>query len=492
MKKFFTTFYGKLSAIFLILLIIMGIAQVLITLQSSTRFYSEADQKLNSRLAFDMANEFRPFLKDSINFAGIEQTIHYMMIMNPKIEIYLLDGSGKILAFFAEPQKKVQAKFVDVDPIRRFLAANANMPILGDDPRHIGRKKPFSVASLKIGQSIDGYLYIIIGSEQFDSAASTIRESYIVQTILKGLLVTLLFTGIIGLILFALLTRRLRRMAEVVRQFERGMLEKRIPVKSNDEVGHLAQSFNRMADTIVTNMDELKKNDNLRRELVANVSHDLRSPLASIQGYLETILMKDKTLTAEERNQFLQVILNNTTLLNNLVEQLFELSKLDARQVQPNPEPFSMAELAQDVVMKFKPRAEKRNVDLQAVLPENLPQVKADIGLIERALSNLIDNALRYTPEKGTVKVVLSNSHKRVRVLVSDTGNGISADDLPFIFDRFYRAEKSRARTTGGTGLGLAISKKILELHGSTITVESVVNVGTTFSFDMDASPRST
>jgi signal transduction histidine kinase len=485
MKKFFQSFYGKLSIVFLILLLIMGIVQVLLTVQASMQYVSEAEQKVNVRLARDMAAEFSPFLKDSLNLAAIEHQIHYMMVINPKIEIYLLDEQGKILAFFAEPKKKVQRDVVDLRPIQAFLSHDAKLPILGDDPRHPGRVKPFSVAPLQIGKDVHGYLYIITESEQFDSAASMIRQSYIVQTMIKGLIITLIFTAIIGMILFAFLTRRLRAMTEVVSDFEQGKLENRVDVKSNDEVGQLAKSFNQMANTIVLNMEELKQTDDLRRELVAGVSHDLRSPLASIQGYLETILIKDEKLTPEEKNKYIEIILSNTQMLSKLVSELFELSKLDAKQVQPKPEQFSIAELTQDVVMKLKPQAEKNNIHLEPVFPKEIPLVFADIALMERALSNLIENAIRYTPTNGTVKVVLSNSNQKVRITVSDTGRGIPPQDLPYIFDRFYRVERSRNRTTGGTGLGLSIAKKILELHDSEILVESEVNVGTKFYFDL-------
>lgn len=486
MKKFFQSFYGKLSIVFLVLLIILGIVQVLVTVQASMEFVSEAEQKVNVRLAKDMAAEFSPYLTDSLDLASIEHQIHYMMIINPKIEIYLLDGAGKILAFFAEPKKKVQQDSVNLNPIHRFLSNQEQLPIMGDDPRHPGRKKPFSVAPLQIGKDINGYLYIITESEQFDSAAGMIRESYIVQTTVKGLIITLIFTAIIGMILFAFLTRRLRAMTQVVKDFEQGKLDNRIDVKSNDEIGQLAKSFNQMADTIVLNIEELKRTDDLRRELVAGVSHDLRSPLASIQGYLETILIKEEKLSPEEKNKYLEIILSNTQMLSKLVAELFELSKLDAKQIQPNPERFSIAELVQDVVLKLKPGAEKHNINLEPIFPETVPLVYADIALIERALSNLIENAIRYTPRNGTVKVVLSVSEGKVRITVSDTGAGISQEDLPYIFDRFYRVERSRNRMTGGTGLGLAISKKILELHNSDIQVYSEVNVGTKFYFDLN------
>ncbi len=485
MKTLLNSFYAKLSVVFLLLLLVLGAAQILISVRSSIRFMNEADQKLNLPLARNMAAELSPFLKDSLALPAIEDKIHYMMVMNPKVEIYLLNGQGKILAFFADPKKKVRKEFVDTEPIQRFISSSPQELILGDDPKQPGSRKPFSVAPLTIGRNLDGFIYIILGSEQYETAAGMVRDSFIIRTMIIGLILTIVFTGIAGLILFFVLTRRLKAMTLVMQEFEKGEMDRRIPVSTHDEIGRLSYSFNTMADTIVNNMEELKRTDNLRRELIANVSHDLRSPLASIRGYLETVLMKEKTLSVKERSDYLNIILNNTVMLGHLVEELFELSKLDARQIQPRAESFSMAELVQDVVLKFQPQAENAGVHLDSVMPSQPVMVNADIGLIERALSNLIENALKFTHARGTVKVVISGSNKGIRTTISDSGPGIPGDELPHVFERFYRGDRSRARKPGGTGLGLAIARKILELHNSDIMVESQVNVGTRFYFDL-------
>lgn len=485
---FFKSFYARLSGIFLILLIIMVAVQVYITTNSWKAHYDLADQKLNKRLAKDIAAEFEPFLKDSIDYHHIHHSIHYMMVMNPKIEIYLLDNSGKILAFFAEPDKKVKVDFVNINPIRKFLVDDPQLPILGDDPRNPGVIKPFSAAHLKIGPNIDGYLYVIIGSEQFDMALSYSTEAYVAKTITNSLLITVLFTGFIGLILFAFLTRRFKKITSAVQNFERGNFTSRIDIKSTDEIGQLANTFNNMASTIEANIEELKKTDTLRRELIANVSHDLRNPLAAIRGYLETIQIKEKSLNEQERQKYISILLDTTNGLEKLVGQLFELSKLDAKQIEPAYEPFLLKEIVYDVIAKFKPRAEQAGVTLSANIPDGLPQVYADIALIERVLSNLIDNAIRYTPVNGIINISTEYEDKNIiRVRVKDTGSGIQQDELPYIFDRFYRVEKSRSEKTGGTGLGLAIAKKIIEIHKSTLSVVSELNKGSTFSFNLQA-----
>jgi signal transduction histidine kinase len=482
MKHILHSFYARLSALFLILIVALGAAIAVLCVRASMHFADEAEQKLNQALADSMAKEFQPFLHDTIDHERIAQKIQYMTGINPRIEIYLLGSNGMIKASFVQPGQEIAMATVHTGPLDAFMRGSA-LPILGDDPLSAGRKKPFSVAPIEIMGEVGCYLYIILGSERYDSVASMIKNSYIIRGALRGMALVLVVTGLAGLLLFAFLTRRLRAMREVVHAFEQGNYDRRVDRPSSDEVGHLAVSFNQMADTIVASMDEIKRSDQLRRELIANVSHDLRSPLASIQGYLETILIKDDTLRPEERRQYMETVLKNTHRLSTLVGELFDLSKLDARQVEPDFEAFSIAELVQDLVLQYRPRAEEAGVHLEAVLPDHLALVYADIGLVERAISNLIDNALRYTPADGLVRIVPSNEGDAVSVRVTDTGCGIPPEDLPHIFERFYRVEKSRARDRGGAGLGLAITQKILELHGSTLAVQSKVDKGTTFSF---------
>jgi len=281
------------------------------------------------------------------------------------------------------------------------------------------------------------------------------------------------------------LSEEARAIRDSVHRFARGNLDERVHDDSPDEIGQLADSFNRMADTIVENVDELKHVDQQRRELVANVSHDLRSPLSSMQGYLETIVIKDDVLSREERQRYLDTILRNTRSLGRMVGELFELSKLDAHQVRPDIEPFSVAELIQDLVLQLRPRAAERGVRLEADLPARIDLVAGDVGLIERVLVNLIENAIEFTPEEGSIRVTPAPKNGLLRVSVQDTGTGIPADELPFIFDRFYKVDKSRSKERGGAGLGLAIAQRIVELHDSRLVVRSREGEGTTFSFDL-------
>ncbi|MAB68003.1 MAG: two-component sensor histidine kinase [Bacteroidetes bacterium] len=431
-----------------------------------------------------MASHFQPYLMDSIEGDSIISVIQYLNGINPEIDIYLLSSNGMIKWFYPSqnPDAEVQISRVNTAPLDEFIAGEM-LPIYGDDPLNAGVKKPFSVAPISIMGSKGCYLYVILSGQQFDQAAAMVQNSYILRNTFIGLGLILLVTLILGLIVFRLLTSRLRHVSETVKSFEQGQLERRVKVNSNDEVGLLGASFNQMADTLVSNMDEIKQIDKLRRELVANVSHDLRSPLASIQGYLETIQQKEPSINPEDRSKYYEIVLRNTKKLGTLIEELFELSKFDAQDVQPEMEPVSMAELAQDLVQQFKPLAEQKGITLKAVLSdEHTNLVYADIALMERAISNLIDNALKHTPAGGTVSIISTNDKENVSFTISDTGKGIAEENIQRIFDRFYQEDPSR--TVGsGAGLGLSIAQKILELHGSKLSVESKSGNGTTFSF---------
>jgi predicted ATPase/signal transduction histidine kinase len=228
-----------------------------------------------------------------------------------------------------------------------------------------------------------------------------------------------------------------------------------------------------------------EENVYLRRELIANVSHDLRSPLASLRAYLETLLLKEEAVSVAERRHYLEIALSQAEHLQALISELFELARLDFQGYRIEAEPVQLGELASDVMQKLKLAALGRKVMLSASVEPELGLVRADIALIERTLTNLLENALAHTPAGGHIVLSVHARDRRVVVRVTDSGSGIAADDLPHIFERFYRADKARSLDGKGSGLGLAIVKRILELHDSEIRVESELGRGATFWFDL-------
>jgi signal transduction histidine kinase len=471
--------YTKLAVVLLALFFVVTGLYFALTFYTTRLATEEVDQRLNRGLAATIARE-KPVVGDGwIDWKMLDSVFQALMAVNPTIEIYLLDGNGRIIAFSAPPGK-VKRKTVGLDPIRRFLGGEP-LPIRGDDPRDNSRQKIFSVARLRDHH----YLYVVLGGEQYDSVVAQLRGSYILQQSAVAAVAGLLFAFAAGLLLFGAMTRPLRRLAAQMASFKSTELTAGARVEgrarqTGDEVGLLATTFEEMSARIGLQLEQLREVDLHRRELVANVSHDLRTPLASLRGYLDTLLLKEGTLTKEEQRRFLEIASRHSERLGRLVDELFELAKLDAQVTPLRAEPFSMPELVQDVVQKFQLRAEKAGVQLAAEFLHELPLVDGDIALMERVLENLIENAIRYTPAGGRVTVALVAEEGKVVVRVSDTGRGIAEESLPHIFDRFYRGDDSSG---GGAGLGLAIARRILELHGATLTAQSAVGKGTVFSF---------
>ena len=207
-----------------------------------------------------------------------------------------------------------------------------------------------------------------------------------------------------------------------------------------DEIAQLGRAYDEMAARIGEQLEALEKTDALRREMVAHVSHDLRTPLATLHGYIETLKLKDAELAPAERERYLAVALDQSERLRRLVGDLFELAKLDAHEQAPVCEPVSLAELASDIAQKFQLEARRNRSSIDIDAADGLPMVDADIALVERVLENLIDNALSHSPDGGAVRIPIAAEGDSVRVTVSDSGPGIAPEHLPRVFDRFYQA----------------------------------------------------
>jgi signal transduction histidine kinase len=481
-NSFFNSLFWKIGATFLVTLLILSAVYLYISVYTAEMYFQEASQKLNAEIAPHIAGENRCFINGEVNEEILKEVFHSVMVINPSIEVYLLDIEGKILTYFA-PNKIIKLDYVPLEPIKEFIEVGASSFVMGIDPKNETAMKGFSASEVFEDSTLRGYIYVILGGEEYENATQFVFGSYMLRLGVRSMAITLIAAALISLIALAFITRNLGKIILVIRSFKDGDLNARIKLKGGGELGEFANSFNEMADTIVSNIEEMKTMDNLRRELVANVSHDLRTPLATIQGYIETILMKADTLSEAERKKYTETIFSSTERLKNLVEELFELSKLEARETVPNPEPFSIAELVQDVQQKNLIITEPKKIDLSLEFPFNLPLVYADIGMMEKVLQNLLDNAIKFTPDGGNITISLFPQKEEILLSVKDTGAGINSKVLPHIFDRYQKAERTNLKDNEGLGLGLAIVKKILEVHNISISVESSEGNGTAFSF---------
>lgn len=492
MNRMLRTLYGKLAAVLFLLFLGVGILFVLLTLFTTQAHLQEMTQKLNSSLARHIASE-NPLLRGgAMNEGALRETFHMLMAVHPGIEVYLLDRQGAILAYSAPPGK-VKRERVALAPLQAFLEGTMRFPILGDDPRDVQRRKVFSVSRVPPEGPAQGYLYVILGGEEYDTVARMLQGSYIVRMSAWAAAGGLLFALAAGLLLFSRLTDRHRKLAGAVAAFQRSGFTERpeIPVRfdpdKGDEIDRLGAAFAGMAERIADQIRELRRADGQRRELLTHVSHDLRTPLTSLQGYLETLSMKEADLSPEERKEHLRIALRNCRRLAALIGELFELARLDSPDVPVRPERFSLGDLVQDVLQKFRLEADAKKIALSIRVEEGLSVAVGDIGLISRVLENLIGNALRATPENGEIAVAAAPSGQGLAVRVSDTGRGMTPEQVARLSGPARGEYPPPFRDEERAGLGLVIARRILELHGSGLRIESAVGVGTTFEFTLPA-----
>ncbi len=486
----------KLSIAMLAIVVLLGAAFYQIDRYSIRMYYEELSQRLNSSLAMYVVNAETLISGGVVNHEALSELANRAMVINPTAEIYLLSPRGEILGH-ALPPEDVVIERVDLQPIRDLLSESRPLPIKGINPRKPESQKVFSAFPITDPDNAEdpaGYLYVVLGGSQYEAIAETVAGSDKQRIVASGIFLLVLTAFVAGTLLFWFLTRRLRLLTSELSEFTEGKFQGEGLVQAidrpQDEIDQLRNACHFMAMTIQQQLSHLQENDRLRRELVTNISHDLRTPMATMQGYVETLIIKDKSLDTPTRMQYLSIARKHAEHLGKLIQDLFELATLDSSRVTPVFEEFSLTELIQDVVQEFELQAKELDVALQIDPPAETFTVIADISLIQRVLENLVGNALKYTPKGGKVTISVQPSSATVDVSVSDTGPGIAEEALPHIFDRFYKADPQGTKISGSMGLGLAIAKRILELHSSEIRVVSEKQRGTRFHFDLPRQAR--
>ena len=487
-----TRLIRKLGISFFLLILIMGMLYVFISIYFTNKYFEETSQRLNANLANYLIEEkfenggASPLLENGeLNKPLFGDLMHDMMAVNRAIEVYLIDDKGEILYSVVldhdSPEAKIQR--IDLQPVQAFLACNGDAYLLGDDPRNPGQQKIFSAGEL-ITDNFSGYIYIVLAGQAAEEVYSSLFGSYFLQLGIGASVLTMIFAALIGVLSVWFLTKNLRNIIATVRRFRDGDTEIRVDDPQSSDLSVLAQTFNEMADTLTANMKEIESVDRLRRELIANVSHDLRTPLAVLRGYVETYEIKLENLTEAQKRDYLETIKKSSDRLAKLIDQLFEYSKLEADQIEPQKEPFQIVELAHDLVNNYQVLAKEKDIAVRLEMPaDTTPLVFGDISLVERAIQNLMDNAIKFTPKGGSISFEIVSDAKNVTINITDSGPGIPENEQSYIFERYRQTPN--VKKGEGIGLGLAIVKKIMDLHDTTIHVFSPPEKGCTFQFGL-------
>ena len=490
----FSSLYSRLSIALWIVVVVLMLTQGAIHFL----LWKEANYEAGQRIGWDIAEEVSRQIQPLLIGAPVEQTkervpeaVARFALINPRIDFFLLDERGNVLAAPYFPR----SGRVDTGPIESFLTpvVSRKLPLLGQDP-FAKEPKVFSAARVSLNGE-PGYVYIILEGMRDQSLVRVTLDRYALIGSIAIAVIALLGAGGLGSFIFAVATRRYRQLVGAVHQLGEQNFEKRIAITGDDEIGQLASVINQMVDRITDIIGQLKETDRLRRELVASVFHDLNEPIASIHAYLDLLVLKGETFEPETHRQYLQSSLANAKRLSRLLQDLFELSKLEAKDKVPEPVTFNLLEIVdEELLPACKRLADAKQVELRIRADGVSPVVHADTAMVLRALSNLVENAIRYNREAGWVEVAFlpkaatATTPAGVTVEVRDSGPGIPAQDLPHLFVPFYRGSQQRNRgASAGSGLGLAIVRKLIEAHGSQIEVESELGKGTTFRFSLPA-----
>lgn len=475
--------FWKITAVFTALLIVLGVVFVLIASNFSKTYYTTAHQKLYGDLAGHLATFTKPFKEGVPDTTVTHDIIHSTMVANPSVEIYLLDTTGVIVDYVV-PDTSVQLHRVNMEKVKAWLASDDMDRPMGDNPKQPNEPSIFSTAPVYENGQLSGYVYAVLASARQKEILATLNSQFFLRLGGYFFFTALVVAFLVGVVIFFLMTNSLSKVTATVKRFKEGDYSARINEYDKGDLGTLSTTFNEMADVIVDNFDKITATDKFRQELIANISHDLRTPLSIIQGYVETLMIKTDEISTNDRDKYLAIMHDKTKKLSALVDQLFQYAKLEANLVKPEKEPFLINELVSDILMAYRIKAEEKSIKLNLDSPQKLPSVFADIALTERVFQNLLDNAFKFTPVGGSVTIKLSETKSHVKVQVVDTGIGIAPEDITHIFERYKQLDKENTAKKG-MGIGLAIVKKILELHQTSIDVSSKLGEGTVFWFDL-------
>lgn len=477
----------RLTLVFTAILLLCAVASCGVQLYSSRQFGNAMVQRLSANLAQQIVRS-EPLLdpQGQVNRQTLVTLFDRLMMLNPGVELYLLSPQGTLLAD-AAPPGHIKRQQLDLRPLMLFMQGT-EWPVYGDDPRSVDKLKVFSAAPIQQNGTLRGYLYIILQGEKSNALAAAAWQETLRSTVFWTLLSAALLGLLAGLLVWVWVTRPIGRLTAKVQRLDQDSIraikqlaQEQPEARPGNEVALLRNTFIELSRRIASQWDALSDSDRQRREFIANISHDLRTPLTSLLGYLETLSLKAETLSADDNRQYLAIALRQGHKVRHLSQQLFELAKLEHGGIKPQLEPFAIGELIQDVAQKFDLAIETRRLTLEVDIARSLPLLNADVSMMERVVTNLLDNAVRHTPHGGIIRLLVWQESGRIQVEVADSGPGVDKSLQTQLFRRPSALNPQAARENRG-GLGLLIVRRMLELHGGGIRLVDAAS-GACFRF---------
>lgn len=476
----FKSLFTKITVVFmLIILISFGVLSITIT--SIANDYAQSLKKEGVAKAAEMVSEY---IKRSFNgnspddFASYVEKNKYQLrsalglaLYYSDTNVFLVDTDGDALCsdLYASPDiitGKIKGSVIDK------LFSGLKVTDVSDLDGALNKEYLYTAIPIMYNDNI------YVGS--VFAFSESVQSSGLISELLKTIILSTMWIMIAMLIAIYFISERLigplRSMRKAAKEFAVGHYDARVDVVGHDEVAELANSFNNMAESI-------EKNEMMRRTFLANVSHDLRTPMTTISGFIDGII--EGVIPKDKHNYYLSVVASEVRRLSRLVNSLLDITRIQAGERRFEMKEFDVCEMARRILITFEQKIEEKKLDVEFDCDEDHMYAVADSDAIHQILYNISDNAVKFSKDKGRLKIALKYNDKKITVSVYNEGEGISKEDLPYVFDRFYKADKSRGLDKTGVGLGMYISKTIIEAHGEKIWAQSESGEDCEFSFTL-------
>lgn len=460
----------------------IGVSLYLILVQwicamAFSTFLGEVDQRFQMSYISRIGEQLKDSLNPVLKRGEIERALTEEERKNPRLRYYLLDDSFRVIASSQNPPAVEERLLLDEAPILRVLRRGQDaLPAEAQDPARGTTRKPFAVTRVTL-EGGDGYLYGVISVPEWDAGSFGGRAFRSLRENTTHLALAAFSSLLIGVSVHLLTMRKASGQS---------ILSVSSPnTPAIDEVTALAHAVNSITSSLVEKASKIENRDEQRRSFVTGISQDLRSPLSTIKLHINSLLKAPDTLDPNSREEYYKIIEKNVDRVMRMIDQVFNLAKFESLEESVKMRKFSAFECLHEVVTKFQAPANERGVELEGCFDGNDISCHGDLDLVYKALCNLVENALKYTPAGGRVTLGVEQRGQRAIFFVQDTGEGIAPEDVPKLFEKFYRADGVKGVEDGSSGVGLFMVKRIADVHGGKASVQSVVMEGSRFQFDI-------
>jgi signal transduction histidine kinase len=459
--------FKRISILIFLLVTVLSLLFIVITYFITNEFNQSSMQLADKDVAAHIAKFTSPFEEKGLNKNIADSVFYNAMVLNPGIEVYFLDTTGNIM-YYHTADSVIRLWRIPLKNIQKHIHSNGEDYIKSPDPKDPSEQKIFSAAEVNSNGKKLGYIYVIVGGSEYNTASSMLFKSHAIVFAVTAFCVISVLSVVLSLFYVNRLQKSFQKIIHVLNEYMKGDFDVRFEMNDKDEFAPITDSFNKLATLLSYNINRLKQTEQERKDFIAAISHDLRTPLSVAKGYTETAITKmhNGEINKYEIDGFIQLVHKKLQQIEMMVQDLFELSRMESIHFSPNKEPFIFSEVLNEFYNASEKNALEKNISITCFGCEDISWICADIRMMERVVQNLFDNAIKYTPANGSIHISLERKKNLIEVIfINSTGAALPDDLINWINITAQQKEVSTIIKPANSGLGLLIVKKILELH---------------------------